>query len=142
VKWAVALVVVAVLSVVVALTLAVSASRDTVPERLRDCVVEGQAGIMRSDADLGAQARSDAGAGALREAGRTRLGEDTAVLLEGTGYRVLVLGAKGSPSLEGDLARRVLEQTPTYALVAKETDPISGVLRGCIQLVAGRESAG
>lgn len=136
-KWAIGAVLLGIVTVVVALVVAVGATRDPVPEAMRDCVTDGQAGIMRSEGDLGAQARSDVGAGAVRERSRTRVGEDTAVLLEGTGYRLLVLAGRKSPPLDGDLPLRVFGQTAAYALVAKETDPIRGVLRGCITLVAG-----
>ena len=135
-RWALALLVAALVTVVVALVLAVGATRDPIPGRLRDCVLDGQAGIMRSDADLGAQARSDIGAGAVRERLRRRAGDDTVVLLEGTGFRLLVLAGRGSPSLGGDLPRTVYERTQQFALVAKEVDPIRGVLDGCIGLVA------
>lgn len=133
-RWALAAVLAAVASVVVALVLAVGSTRDTVPGALRDCVLDGQAGIVRSEADLGAQARSDIGAGALRERSRTRVGDDTAVLLEGTRYRLLVLAGRGSPPLDGDLPRRVYERAAAFALVARETDPIRGVLRGCVEV--------
>lgn len=136
-KWALAAILAAMATVVVTLVLAIGSTRDPVPERLRDCVVDGQAGIMRSEADLGAQPRSDIGAGALRERSRTRIGDDTAVLLEGTRYRILVLAGRGSPPLDGDLPLRVYERTPEFALVAKETDPIQGVLRGCIEVAGG-----
>lgn len=137
-RWALAAVVVAVAAVVVALVLAVGSTRDTVPDDLRACVRDGQAGVVRGEDDLGAQARSDIGARAVREVGRTPLGDDTAVLLEGTGYRLLVLAGRKSPSLGGDLPLRVFERAPEYALVAKETDPVRGVLRECVDLLKRR----
>lgn len=136
-KWALAALLAGVVAVVVALVVAIDTTRDPVPGKVRACVVDGGAGIMRSEADLGAQPRSDIGAGALRERSRDRLGDDTAVLLQGTGYRLLVLAGRGSPPLDGDLGLRVFERTPDYALVAKEVDPIRGVLRGCVALAAG-----
>lgn len=135
-RWALAALLAAVVSVVVAVVLVVGATRDPVPERLRSCVVDGRAGVMRSEADLGVQARSDIGAGALRELSRTRVGEDTAVLLAGTRYRLLVLSGRGSPPLDGDLALRVYARTPEFALVSKEVDPLRGVLRGCVQVAS------
>lgn len=137
-KWAIAAVVVAVVSVVVALVVAVGSTRDAVPGELRGCVLDGQAGIVRSEGDFGALARSDIGAGALREVRRTRLGEDTAVLLQGTRYRLLVLAGRKSPPLDGDLPRRLFERTNEYALVARELDPSRGVLADCVALVAAR----
>lgn len=136
-KWALAAVLLSVAGVVVALALAVGGTRDAVPEQMRDCVQDGQAGIVRSEADLGAQPRSDIGAGTVREEGRTRVGDDVAVLLRGTNYRLLVLGGRKSPPLDGDLALRVYERAPEFALVAKEVDPVRGVLRDCVALVAG-----
>ena len=137
-KWALAFVLLAIVSVVVAFVLAVGSTRDTIPDRLRACAQDGQAGIMRSEADLGAQPRSDVGARAVRERSRTRVGEDVAVLLEGTGYRLLVLAGRKSPPLDGDLPLRVFERTREFALVAKEVDPVRGALRDCIALAAGR----
>ena len=86
--------------------------------------------------DLGGPIRADIDASAVRELSRTRLGDDTVVLLGGTNYRILVLAGQKSPPLDGDLARRVYDRAIAYALVAKEVDPIDGVLRGCIALVA------
>jgi len=142
VKRALAAALVTAAGVVVAFVLAVSSTRDPVPDRLRDCVVDGQAGVMRSAADLGAQPRSDIAAGAVRELSRTRAGDDTAVLLEGTNYRLLILAGRKSPPLDGDLPLRVYERTLEFALVAKEVDPIEGVLRDCVALVAGAKFAG
>ncbi len=136
-RWALALAVVAAVSVVVAFVLAVRATRDPVPGRMRACVLDGQAGVMRSEADLGSQPRSDIGAGALRERSRTRVGKDTAVLFEGTRYRLLVVAGRKSPPLDSDLPLRVFERTPEFALVAKEVDPIDGVLRACVAVAAG-----
>lgn len=139
-RWALAAILTSAVGVVVALGIAVSSTRDVVPERLRDCVRDGQAGVMRGPADLGTQVRSDIGAGALRERGRAAVGDDTAVLLEGTGYRLLVLAGRESPPLDGDLPLRVYERTAEWALVAKETDPIAGVLGNCVTLVGGPAS--
>ena len=136
-RWALALGLVAVASVVVAFVLAVGSTRDPVPGQMRDCVLAGQAGVMLSEADLGAQLRSDIGAGAVRELSRTRVGDDIAVLLEGTTYRLLVLAGRKSPPLDSDLPRRVYERTPEFALVAKEADPIEGVLSECVARAAG-----
>lgn len=137
-KSALALALAAVISAGIAFVLAVSSTRDTVPDLIRECVVDGRAGVMRSEADLGAQPRSDIGVGAVREIARTRVGEDTAVLLRGTNYRLLVLAGRKSPPLDGNLPLRVYERTPEFALVAKEVDPIDGVLRGCVAAASGR----
>ena len=133
-RWALALVAVAVAGVVAAIVLAVGATRDPVPDRLRRCVEAGQAQVVRSDGDLGAQVRSDIGAGALRELSRTALGSDTVVLLRGTRYRLLVLAGRKSPPLTAGLPLRVFRQADAFALVAKETEPSRGVLTDCITL--------
>ncbi len=137
-KWLAALLAAAVVTVVVAFVVAVGSTRDSVPGALRDCVLDGQAGIVRGPAELGGRIRTDIGAGELRERTRTKLGQDTAVVLEGSNYRILVLAARKSPPLDGDLAQRVFDRAPAYALVAKEVDPSQGVLAGCVRLVAAR----
>jgi hypothetical protein len=129
----------AVVGTVVAFVLAVRSTRDPVPAALRECVLAGNAGVALSPGDLGVRARADIGDGVLRETGRRRVGEDTAVLLEGSGYRLLVLAARKSPSLEGDLPLRIYERTSEFALVARELDPLRGVLAGCVEVVAARE---
>lgn len=136
-RWALAAALVALACVVAAIAVAIRSTRDPVPGRLRDCVLDGRAGIVRSEGDLGSQVRSDIGAGAVRETRRVRLGDDTAVLLRGTGYELLVLAGRKSPPLSGDLPLRVFELTPAYALVARESAPSTGVLRDCIALVGG-----
>ena len=52
--------------------------------------------------DLGTRVRTDVDSDSLRIVSRRRLGPDTAVILQGTGYRMLVLAAKGSPPLGRD----------------------------------------
>ncbi len=135
-RWALAAVLLAVASVVVVLVVAIGSTRDAVPGQLRDCVLDGEAGLVRGEVDLGAQPRSDIGAGTLRAGRPVRLGEDTAVVLEGTGYRLLVLAGRKSPPLDGDLGRRVYDRASEFALVAKEVDPVDGVLRGCVRAAA------
>ena len=139
-RWAAAAVVLAALGTVVAFVLAVRSTRDTVPTALRDCVLDGDAGIVRSAADLGVRTRADVGDRVIRELGRRRVGEDTAVLLQGSGYRLLVLAGRKSPPLGGDLPLRVYERTNEYALVARELDPLRGVLASCVEVVAAREA--
>lgn len=137
-KWALGLLALALVAVVVAFVLAVDSTRDPVPGRLRACATDGGAGVVRGEIDLGAQPRSDIGAGALRVRARRQVGEDTAVLLDGTRYRLLVVAGRGSPPLTGDLGRRIYDSAAQYALVAKEVDPVRGVLGDCIALVSGR----
>lgn len=138
-KWAIGLVVVMALACVAAFVLAVGSTRDVVPVDLRACVRKTDAAQMRSPGDLGTRTRTDVGAGALREVSRRRLGPDTAVLLQGSGYRLLVLGANGSPPLDDQLAQRAYLQTPRFALVAREIDPVRGALAGCVALVAAKQ---
>lgn len=131
-RWALALVAVALVAVVVAFVVAVGATRDPVPDTLRACVTAGGAGIMRGEADLGVQPRSDIQARRVRERSRTRVGQDTAVLLEGTNYRLLVLIGRKSPDAAGDLPLQVFRRTSEFALVAKEIDPLKGLLAECV----------
>ena len=138
-RWAFALVALALVGTVVAVVLAVRGTRDPVPARLRACVMAGEAQVVQSDGDLGTQVRSDIGARALRATGRTRLGEDTAVLLRGTGYRLLVLAGRKSPPLGGDLGLRIFTRASAYGLVAKETDPSRGVLEDCVAAAQARQ---
>ena len=136
-RWAFGLAAVALVATVGAVVLAVRGTRDPVPARLRACVVAGQAQVVLSEGDLGSQVRSDIGARALRTAGRTALGEDTVVVLRGTGYRLLVLAGRKSPPLSGDLPLRVFTRASSYGLVAKERDPSRGVLEDCVAAAQG-----
>jgi hypothetical protein len=139
VRWAAAAAALALIGVVVAFVLAFASTRDAVPTELRDCVLDGNAAIARSAADLGVSARADIGDGVLRETGRRRVGEDTAVFLQGSGYRLLVLAGRKSPPLDGDLPLRIYERTNEFALVARERDPMRGVLSGCVEVVAAAQ---
>ncbi|CAA9527842.1 MAG: hypothetical protein AVDCRST_MAG13-3896 [uncultured Solirubrobacteraceae bacterium] len=139
-RWAGAAALLAAVGTVVAFVLAVRSTQDAVPTALRDCVLDGDAGIVRSAGDLGVRTRADVGDGVIRELGRMQVGDDTAVLLQGSGYRLLVLAGRKSPPLDGDLPLRVYERTNEYALVARELDPMRGVLSGCVELVAAQEA--
>jgi hypothetical protein len=136
VKWALGLVVVLAVGCVAAFAVAVGTTRDAIPVDLRACVRASDAIQVRSPGDLGSRVRTDVGAGALREVSRRPIGPDTAILLQGTGYRMLVLAAKGSPPLDGALPRRAYLQAAQFALVARETDPVRGELEGCVTRVA------
>jgi hypothetical protein len=122
--------------VVVGCVLLVRANRDPVPGAVRTCVESGGAGVMLSEGDLGAQARSDIGAHAVRELSRARVGDDTAVILRGTNYRLLVLLGRKSPAPDGNLPLQVYDRTSEFALVAKEADPLKDLLSGCVRLAA------
>ncbi|MBA2347306.1 MAG: hypothetical protein H0V81_03355 [Solirubrobacterales bacterium] len=138
-KWALAGLLAMLAVVAVGFVLVVAANRDPVPDALRGCVLDGGAGVMLSEGDLGAQVRSDLEAQAVRELSRSPVGEDTAVLLAGTNFRLLVLLGRGSPEADGNLPLQVYERTAEFALVAKEVDPQENLLRGCVGLVAERQ---
>lgn len=135
-KWALAGALAMLVVVVVGFVLVVSVNRDPVPGALRGCVLDGGAGVMLSEGDLGAQVRSDLEAGTVRELERVPVGEDTAVLLAGANYRLLVVLGRGSPAPNGNLPLQVYERAAEFALVAKEIDPQENLLRGCVRLVA------
>jgi hypothetical protein len=61
------------------------------------------------------------------------------VFLQGSGYRLLVLAGRKSPPLDGDLPLRIYERTNEFALVARERDPMRGVLAGCVEVVAAAQ---
>ncbi len=122
--------------VVVGFVLVISANRDPVPDAVRTCVLDGGAGVVLSEGDLGAQVRSDLEADAVREVSRSRVGDDTAILLEGTNYRLLVLMGRGSPAPDGNLPLQIYDRASEFALVAREVDPQKNLLRGCVRLVA------
>lgn len=122
--------------VTVGFILVIGANRDPVPDALRECVLGGGAGVILSEGDLGAQVRSDLEAGAVRELSRSPVGQDTAVLLEGANYRLLVLVGRGSPASDGNLPVQIYDRASEFALVAREVDPQKNLLRGCVRLVA------
>lgn len=135
-KWALIGALSMLVVVVVGVVLVVGANRDPVPGALRECVLGGGAGVVLSEGDLGAQVRSDLEADAVRELTRSPVGEDTAVLLAGTNYRLLVLLGRGSPAPDGDLPQQIYDRAAEFALVAREVDPQKNLLSGCVRLVA------
>ena len=122
--------------VVVGFILVIGANRDPVPDALRECVLGGGAGVVLSEGDLGAQVRSDLEADAVRELSRSPVGDDTAILLQGANYRLLVLMGRGSPAPDGNLPQQIYDRASEFALVAREVDPQKNLLRGCVRLVA------
>ena len=122
-----------------ALTLAVVSiigSHDTAPDEIEACVQDAGASVILGPEGL-TFARGDIERGAVRRAREYDLGDDRAVLLEGDGYRVLVVGIVGGPSLDGrDLPVRVYTDTSTFATVATERDPRRGVLDRCAREAA------
>jgi hypothetical protein len=124
----------AVLAVAGALTLAILgivSTHDTPPDEIEACVEDAGGNVILGQEGL-TFARGDIERGELRRAGEYRLGDDRGVLLEGDGYRVLVVGVRGGPSLAGrDLPVRVYTDTSSFATVATERDPLRGVLDRC-----------
>ena len=123
-RWAVLLLAVVVAGVGAAAVWAIVRSHDTPPRQVTACATEHGARIARGEEGL-TFARDDIRSGRVRVARRYRLGDDPAVLLEGRGYRVLVISGVRGPSLRGrDLPFRVYRRTPDFARVLTERDPV------------------
>ena len=120
---------------VVVFILAVNSTKDNLIGNMRDCASHGGANIVHGAANLG-PARSDIAAKAIRRLRTVRKGDDTVVVLEGPRFRLLVLANAKSPTLAGDLAKRLYEHADAYPLVAVEYDPVKGTLVGCSGLAA------
>ncbi len=120
---------------IVAVILAISSSKDDLPGDLRACLLRGEASIVKGPINLGA-ARREIDAGTLDRVRTVRHGDDTVIVFAGQRFRLLVLANASSPSLDGDLPRRIYEQADAYPVVAIEIDPVSGVLAGCAGLAA------
>jgi hypothetical protein len=135
-RWAAALAALALAGVLAAAVFAITRSHDTPPDDVEACAVPDGARRARGEEGL-RLVREDVRAGTLRPARRYRLDDDRAVLLQGTGARVLVIGVPGGPSLHGDdLAFRVYRRTASFATVLTERDPVR-VLDRCAREVAG-----
>ena len=130
-RWALAL---AAASALLALGLGVASfigSHDTPPDEVEACVEDLGGSVILGQEGL-AFAREDIARDRLRTVRRYRLDDDRALLLEGRGYRVLVVGVPGGPPLSGaDLPVRLYTQTSSFAVVATERDPLRGVLDRC-----------
>ncbi|MCW3013244.1 MAG: hypothetical protein JWO02_336 [Solirubrobacterales bacterium] len=120
---------------VIVFIVAVSGSKDDLPGDIRDCVKRGGAGVVHGPANLGV-ARAEIDAGTLRRDRHLRKGDDTVIVLSGQRFRLLVLANASSPTLAGDLARRLYERADEYPLVALERDPVKGILYGCSSIAA------
>lgn len=135
-RWAAALAALALAGMLAAAIFAITRSHDTPPDEVEACAVEDGAHRARGEEGL-RFIREDVRAGTLRPVRRYRLGDDRAVLLEGTGSRVLVIGIPGGPSLRGgDLPFRIYRRTASFATVLAERDPVR-VLDRCAREVAG-----
>ena len=107
------------------------ANHDTPPDEIEACVEDAGGNVILGQEGL-AFAREDIQRGALRRVRDYRLGDDRGLLLGGHGYRVLVVGISGGPSLTGpDFLQRVYTDTSSFATVASERDPLHGVLDRC-----------
>jgi hypothetical protein len=136
VKLAGALMALASLVTVIVVIVAVSSNKDDLPGDLRDCIKHGQAVVVHGPANLG-PTRREIAAGTLEKVRTVHKGEDTVIVLAGERFRLLVLANDSSPSLAGDLPKRLYEHADAYPVVALEVDPTKGVLTGCAGLVAG-----
>jgi hypothetical protein len=136
VRWAALLLVVVATGAVAGVVFAIVRSHDTPPDEIRACATRRGARVARGEEGL-RFAREDIRAGTLRVARRYRLHDDRAVLLQGSGYRVLVVGTAKGPSLDApDLPFRVYRSTSAFARVLTERDPIR-VLDACARKSAG-----
>lgn len=133
-KIAGALMTLASIVTVVVFALAVSKTKDDIPGAMRECVKNGGAGVVKGPVNLGG-ARREIDAGTLKRERQLSNGESTVIVLSGQRFRLLVLANESSPSLAGDLPRRIYERADAYPLVALENDPVKGILFSCASLV-------
>ena len=134
-KALVALVALMGVAAVVGFVVAVRGTRDPVPGRLQACVRDTDANLAHGPIELQA-ARADVEAGAVRETARYRIGDDDALLLTGTRFRMLVLAGRKSPGLGGNVPLEAYRRAGEFAVVAIEVDPVRGQLDACARSVA------
>ena len=115
---------------IVAIVVAVHRAHDGVPDRLRSCAEARGAHAVKTSEGL-ASARPDVLAGVRPPARALHLGQDRAVLMQGSDYAVLVVRAPSNPPLPADLLRSVYRNPSRWALVVVERAPVHGVLAGC-----------
>jgi hypothetical protein len=136
VKLAAALAILAAAGAITVGVLGIISSHDTSPDEVESCVKDAGGNVILGQEGL-AFARTDIERGTLRRAREYRLGDDRGVLLEGDGYRVLVVGIASGPSLAGSgLPLRLYTDTASFATVATERDPLRGVLDRCARRAA------
>jgi len=137
VRWAAALLALVIVLAAAGAVWAILASHDTPPDDIASCALDD--GARRARGEEGLQvAREDIRAGTLRPVRRWAMGEDEALLLDGTGFRVLVVGVPGGPPLRGaDLPFRLYRRTASFATVLLERDPLRGVLERCVAEAGG-----
>ncbi len=131
--WA-ALVFLLVAAMLTVLVLSIVRTHDDVRDSVATCVTNSEAAIAAGPDVLGMLRADLANGTSPQVTQRYSLGENDAVLLTGTGYRLLAMPGRNGPSLDGDVALRVFEQTSSFALVAVERDPLRGVLAACASL--------
>ena len=130
-KFAAALAILAAAGAIALAALSIVANHDTPPDEIEACVEDAGGSVILGQEGL-SFARDDIQRGALRRVREYRLGDDRGLLLGGHGYRVLVVGISGGPSLRGaNLPLRVYTDTSSFATVATERDPLHGVLDRC-----------
>jgi hypothetical protein len=100
VKLAAALAILAAAGAITLGVVSIISSHDTSPDEIEACVEDAGGNVILGQEGL-AFARTDIERGSLRRTREYRLGDDRGVLMEGDGYRVLVVGIAGGPSLAG-----------------------------------------
>jgi hypothetical protein len=122
---------VAAAAAIVAIVFAVNRSHDGVPGRVRACAEKRGAVAVKTSEALGS-ARPDVLAGNQLPQRAWRVGQDRAVLVQGTDYAVLVVRAPTNPPLPAQVLRTVYRDPSVYALVVVERAPLHGVLARCV----------
>jgi hypothetical protein len=137
VRWLLALALGAGALAVLAVVLALGASRDLIPGDVKACVREGGGTIVRGPEGL-QPIRDDLVTRAVRPGERLRLGPETqALLLEGTRARVLVVAGPSNPQLGGrEFLERLYADPSRWSVVASEVDPRDGLLLRCARRAA------
>jgi hypothetical protein len=136
VKLAGALIAVASLLTVIVVIVAVKTNKDDVPGDLRSCIRRGGAETVHGPSNLGF-ARKEIEDQKLTKVRTVHKDGDTVIVLRGSNFRLMVLANDSSPSLSGDLPKRIYEHADEYPLVAAELDPVKDVLEGCTGILAG-----
>ncbi|WP_372790977.1 hypothetical protein [Paraconexibacter sp.] len=121
-------------AVIGALVVAIVRTHDDVRDRLATCIENSDATVVAGPDVLGVLRADLANRTSPRISRRYRLGDNDAVLLTGTGYRLLAMRGRNGPGLDGNVALRIFEQTSDFSLVAVERDPLRGVLAACASL--------
>jgi hypothetical protein len=111
---------------------AVVVSHDDVPDDLRACVRDAGGTVVRGNDTLGAL-RADLATGGV-DVGRTfRVGDNDAVLVTGTSYRLLLVAGPDSPPLDDEVGLRAYQRPEAFSVVAVERGS-QQVLLDCARL--------